>query len=194
MRTVTALRERPRDRVEVSLDGAPWRVVPAVAVVRCGLRVGRPLDRPLARALGRELRRARALAAAGRALRTRDRSAAELDGRLRERGVAAGTRAEALDALEQAGLVDDDRFSRTRAAALADRGWSDAAIRADLEQRGLEADAVAAALAELSPEPERVAAAIARDGATPRLLRRLASRGFDADALEGLAGLVAPDG
>ena len=58
---VTALRERPRDRVEVELDGAPWRVVPAEAVVRAGLAPGRPLDRASARALGRELRRLQAL-------------------------------------------------------------------------------------------------------------------------------------
>ena len=57
MPVITALRERPRDRVEIDLDGASWRLVPADAVVRAGLSVGRALDRETARALGRELRR-----------------------------------------------------------------------------------------------------------------------------------------
>ena len=56
MRFVTALHERPRGRVEIQLDGAPWRLVPADAVVRSGLSVGRALDRETARTLGRELR------------------------------------------------------------------------------------------------------------------------------------------
>ena len=53
MAVVTALRERPRGRVDVELDGAPWRTLPADAVVRSGLLVGRALDRPTARTLAR---------------------------------------------------------------------------------------------------------------------------------------------
>jgi hypothetical protein len=49
---ITALREQPRGRVEVDLDGAPWRLVPTEAVVRTGLTVGRTLDRETARTLG----------------------------------------------------------------------------------------------------------------------------------------------
>jgi hypothetical protein len=60
MAVITALREKPRGRVEIHLDGEPWRLVPADAVVRAGLAVGRTLDRATARDLGRELRRARA--------------------------------------------------------------------------------------------------------------------------------------
>ncbi|MGH3055676.1 MAG: hypothetical protein ACRDL7_11935, partial [Gaiellaceae bacterium] len=67
---VTGLRERKRGRVAVELDGRPWRVLPADAVVRAGLAVGRPLDRQKARELGREVRRASALAAAARSLAT----------------------------------------------------------------------------------------------------------------------------
>ncbi len=49
MPVVTALHERPRGRVEIELDGASWRLVPAAAVVRTGLIVGRALDRETAR-------------------------------------------------------------------------------------------------------------------------------------------------
>ncbi|MGZ4354554.1 MAG: hypothetical protein ACXVZ4_13515, partial [Gaiellaceae bacterium] len=82
MPVVTALRERPRGRVEVELDGAPWRLVPADAVVRAGLRVGGRLDRETARTLGRELRRAQALGVAVQALRYRDHSRRSLEQRL----------------------------------------------------------------------------------------------------------------
>ena len=62
MAVITALRERPRGQVEVDLVGRSWRLVPADAVVRTGLVVGRALDRETARALRRELRRSEALA------------------------------------------------------------------------------------------------------------------------------------
>ena len=57
--------------------------LPATAVVRAELRVGRRLDRESARLLARELRAANALARATRALASRDRSRGELDGAAR---------------------------------------------------------------------------------------------------------------
>ena len=155
MPVVTALRERPRGRVEVELDGVPWRLVPADTIVRSGLFVGRALDREAARALGRELRRAEALGAAVRALRFRDLSRRRLEERLARRGTRAVARAEAIGALERAGLVDDGRVASARAEALAARGYGDAAIRFDLEQEGLAGESVAEALAALEPERER---------------------------------------
>ncbi len=113
----------PRGRVEVELDGAPWRLVPVEAVVRTGLAVGRTLDRETARALGRELRRADALARAARALRPRDRSRRALEERLTQAGVPALARDEALETLERVGLVDDARVAATRARVLAERGF-----------------------------------------------------------------------
>ncbi len=71
---VTGLRERKRGRVAVELDGEPWRVLPAGAVVRAGIAIGSRLDRPTARELARAVRRARALAAASRSLAAGDRS------------------------------------------------------------------------------------------------------------------------
>jgi regulatory protein len=168
---VTALRERPRNRVAVELDG-------------------RELDRPTVRLLARELRRVEALAVAARALRTRDRTTGELAERLAGRGIRDEARAEALETLERAGLVDDGRFARDRAAALARRGWGDLAIRDDLERRGLAGEAVAGALGALEPERERVEGLLARQGRDARTVRRLAARGFDPDLLDGL---VAPD-
>jgi regulatory protein len=187
---VTALRERPRGRVEIELDGVPWRVVPADAAVRAGLAAGRALDRPTARALGRELRRARALGVAVRALRHRDLSRRRLQERLAAKGSGAAATAEALATLERAGLLDDGRVAAARAESLAGRGYGDAAIRDVLERDGIAGEAVDAALAALEPEPVRARALLARRGESVKTLRWLAARGFDASALEELAGFA----
>jgi len=170
--TVTALRERPRGRVDVELDGAPWRTLPADAVVRSGLLVGRALDRPTARTLARELRRSDALRVAARALRRRDLSRSALAERL-----PAPAREDALETLERSGLVDDARTAAARAAWLAGRGWGDEAIRFRLEHEGFAREPLENALAAVEPEPER-ARALRAEGRTERWL---AARGFAPD-------------
>jgi regulatory protein len=185
---VTALRERPRSRVEVELDGEPWRLVPTDAVVRAGLRVGLPLDRERARLLGRELRRAKALGVAVTALRYRDHSRRSLEQRLAGRGVPSGAAADAVAALESAGIVDDLRVASTRAENMAARGYGDAAIRADLEQRNIDPELVATVLAALAPEPERARAFVKRRGAGVKTARWLAAHGFDPSAVEESLG------
>ena len=88
-----------------------------------------------------------------RALRAADRSRAELDTRLARRGFDDGERQHALDELERLGYLDDARTAKLRAERLAERGYGDAYIRADLEGRGLTADD---ALAGIDPEGERM--------------------------------------
>jgi len=190
LKVVTALRERPRGRVEIELDGAPWRLVPADAVVRAGLSVGRALDRDTARTLGRELRRSAALGVALRALRYGDYSRRRLEARLAERGARADTQADALATLEQAGLVDDARVASGRASVLASRGFGDAAIRVKLEAEGLGPEPVEEALAGLEGEPERARRLFSEQGGGAKTLRRLAARGFDPAVLEELAGFA----
>jgi len=97
-------------------------------------------------------RKADPLDVALRALRSRDRSAAELQARLEQRGVGEAEREQALETLERIGYVDDERFARTRAEQLAERGSGDALIRDDLERRGLAADVVELALGALNLE------------------------------------------
>jgi regulatory protein len=194
MPVVTALRERPRGRVEVELDGAPWRLVPSDAVVRAGLRVGGRLDRETARTLGRELRRAKALGVAVQALRYRDHSRRSLEQRLARRHVRPDASKAALEALERSGLVDDARVASARAEALADRGYGDAAIRFDLERQGLEGRVVDEAVAALVPEPQRARRLVGRRGADPKTARWLAARGFDAASVEDAIGPFAADG
>ena len=121
-----------------------------------------------------------------RALRHRDRSTAELDARLAQRGVGRAEREEALETLERIGYVDDERFARSRAEQLATRGSGDDLIRHDLEGRGIAAEQVDAAIAGLEPERERAARIAERRGRSVKTARYLASRGFGADALEAV--------
>ena len=125
-----------------------------------------------------------------RALRFRDRTTAELDARLEQRGVGEAEREQALETLERIGYVDDERFARGRAERLAERGSGDALIRDDLERRGVAAEIVEAALGELEPERRRAARIVERRGPGDKTVRYLAAKGFGEDALEGI---VAPE-
>lgn len=185
--TVTALRERPNGRVAVELDGEEWRLLPADAVVRAGLHAGLPLDRERACALARELRRADALRVAGIALRHRDLSARRLTERLTRRGISPTARGEALESLTRTGLVDDERFARSRAHALVERNLGNAAIRHDLEAQGIAAHLIEVACAELPPERERAERVLDRRGRSAKTLRYLAGRGFDSEVIEQFA-------
>jgi regulatory protein len=121
-----------------------------------------------------------------RALRYRDRTTAELDARLAQRGVGEAEREQALETLERIGYVDDERFARSRAERLAERGSGDALIRDDLERRGVAAETVDAVLAGLAPERERVARIVEQRGPGLKTARYLAARGFGEDSLEGI--------
>jgi regulatory protein len=124
---------------------------------------------------------------AARALRHRDRSAYEVEERLARAGIDEERRAEALETLARLGYVDDDRYAASRATALAARGWGDVGIRTHLEQEGVGAAAAERALATLAPELERAQQIAHRDGASPRIARRLAAKGFSEDVVESVA-------
>jgi SOS response regulatory protein OraA/RecX len=191
--TVTGLSERKRSRVSVELDGREWRVLPADAVVRAGLAVGRPLDRGTARQLAREIRRARALTQATRTLAATARSRGELEQRLARAGHAEAAREDVLESLDRAGLVDDARLAESRASVLARRGYGDAAIRADLRKRLIGTEEAADAVDALEPEITRLESLVAGKEVTPALLRRLAGRGFSRDALGELGTMFAQE-
>ena len=121
-----------------------------------------------------------------RALRFRDRTTAELNARLEQRGVGEAEREQALETLERIGYVNDERFARSRAERLAERGSGDALIRDDLERRGVAAETVDAVLGGIAPERERIARIVEQRGPGVKTARYLAARGFDEDALEGI--------
>lgn len=190
MPRITALRGERGNRVAVELDGAAWRVLPLEVVGQAALRVGGELDRARARAVRRELRRHEALAASAGALRHRDLSTRRLEQRLERRAVPPAERARAVETLTRAGLLDDSRFARGRARALAARGYGDAAIRFALERQGVEAEPAAEALAELEPERDRALRVAASAGSAARTARLLARRGFGEDAIEAAVGVA----
>jgi SOS response regulatory protein OraA/RecX len=165
------------------VDGRPWRAVPDRVVVSCGLAADVELTRPLLRRLRAELRDAEARAAAGRVLRRRDVSRRALEERLARAGVHAGPRGRAVMALAEAGALDDHRLAERRAAALAERGWGDAAIRARLEGEGLASEHAETALAQLPPESERAARLVAGVHDPPKAWNLLARRGFDLETV-----------
>ena len=188
--TLTAVRRERPGRVALEVDGRAWRVVPDDVVARCGLAPGVLLERPLLRRLRRELRRAEALGTATRSLARRDLSSRRLRERLDARGIRAPAAKAAVAPLESAGIVDDARLARSRAAVLADRGGGDAAVAARLEQEGLGPEPAQAALSELLPEPERAAALAAGAPDRRAAWRLLARRGFSSDSIEHAVGVL----
>jgi len=183
-RTVTSLRRRGQDRVEVELDGAPWRSLPLECVLAAGIDVGVELDRPRARALGRELRRRAALDAAVDAVARREHTTASLSARLERRRIAPADRRRVLEIVQRAGLVDDTRFAIDRATTLARRGAGDLLIEDDLERHGVPRALAARALGALEPEPIRAAGLLETRGRSARTLRALVARGFSDGTLE----------
>jgi SOS response regulatory protein OraA/RecX len=126
-------------------------------------------------------RQAEAVDAAARLLRHADRSRAELETRLTDRGIDAQALSGALETLERVGVLDDGRTAALRAANLADRGYGDAWIRAELERRGLPVEEI---LAALEPESDRARRVVAEKGGGAATARYLARRGFDEDTVE----------
>jgi regulatory protein len=91
-------------------------------------------------------------------LGVRWRSREELRRRLRQAGFEPEDISQALDDLDRAGLVDDDRFARAVVRAQAGRRRSsDRVIRGALREKGVTADVAEAALAEAGGEEERAA-------------------------------------
>jgi SOS response regulatory protein OraA/RecX len=190
---ITALTaDRSGNQLLLELDGVPWRLVPVEIAVQADLATGTELGRPELRRLRRELRRGEALETAARALRYRDRSRGLLRARLADAGIAPWACEQALDTLARAGVVDDARFARNRARALADRGYGNAFIRADLAAAAVAEPEESAALGALEPERERAIRWVAARDESHATARWLARRGFGEESIEAaLPTLVA---
>jgi SOS response regulatory protein OraA/RecX len=185
---LTALRRARPGSVLLIVDGEPWRSVPDDVVVRCGLRAGVELDRPLLRNLRRELRHAAAIAVAGRTLRRRDVSTNRLTEHLARAGVAPSTAGSAVGVLVDAKILDDARVAASRARALAERGWGDAAIAGRLEAEGFAEDEARQAIGALPAETSRAAKVAGRVRDRRKAWTLLARRGFDETTVESVLG------
>jgi SOS response regulatory protein OraA/RecX len=129
-----------------------------------------------------------------RALRHRDRSAAQIDGHLASRGVAEQDRADALATLVRTGLVDDRRFAETRVTTLAGRGAGDAFIRHDLAHAGIDGALVDDALTAVDGELVRAERVVARRGGGPKTARYLTGKGFSPDVVNAVIAELGDDG
>jgi regulatory protein len=132
----------------------------------------------------------RAVDRAMRALARRDHSVASLRAKLDRAGLSESAQSAALGRLERAGYLDDVRYAQDRAALLAERGYGDGWIRADLERQGVAREAADSAIAALAAESERALREAAEGGGGMRGLRSLARRGFSEDALEAVTEAV----
>jgi SOS response regulatory protein OraA/RecX len=130
---------------------------------------------------------------AARALRHRDRSRQQVDARLARAGVADDARADALERLEHIGYVDDARFAARRAAALAERGYGDEAIRGLLAAEGVAAELGEEAVAGLEPEADRARTLVSKLGESPRTFAGLRRKGFSEDSVEAAGGFADVD-
>lgn len=117
-----------------------------------------------------------------------------MDARLQRAGIDEDARTRAVEALERAGYVDDERFAQERAARLAERGRGDAAIRFDLEREGVDTGTIDAVLASLAPEAERARALAATLGGAAKAARALVQRGFAEESIEAALAGVAEEG
>jgi regulatory protein len=79
-------------------------------------------------------------------LARREHSRAELEAKLRARAYPGDMIATTLDALEQAGLLANDRFAQSLVRQRASRGQGPVRIRLELQRKGVDAAAVEEAL------------------------------------------------
>jgi len=120
-----------------------------------------------------------------RALEHRDRTQLEIDRHLRARGYSDAECARALAALRRTGLVDDERFARSRAASLASRGAGDALVRARLAEAGVTKEDADEAVATLESEAIRARRIVGTRGASAKTMRYLYRKGFSEDVVSG---------
>jgi SOS response regulatory protein OraA/RecX len=121
-----------------------------------------------------------------RALRYRERSAADIDRYLAARGVGDAERGEVLETLARTELVDDRRFAEVRASSLVGRGAGNELIRHELARAGVDDELVVEIVGTLPPESERAARIVARRGASPKTARYLARKGFSDDVVRAV--------
>jgi SOS response regulatory protein OraA/RecX len=108
---------------------------------------------------------------------------------LERRGVPPADGAEAVEAMQALGYLDDARYAAARACAMAGRGYGDEAIRWDLTGRGVGSEDVEAGLACLEPEHARAVALATRLGGGSKAARTLAAKGFSAESIEAAVGV-----
>jgi regulatory protein len=183
---VTALRTTRGGGIAVHLDGGYLCTVGEALLARHRLFEGRELDEAEAEGLLNEASAERIMGDAYRLLGHRQRSTAELQRRLLDKGHTDEAVAAALTRLTADGLLDDAAFAR---AFVHDKratgGWGRGRLERELARLGVDAATVEAAVAgEGESEGDELARALA-------VLRRRPSPAppYDSDRRRALAAL-----
>lgn len=193
LRTITEIRGRRGTALRtIFLDGERWRDIASPVLKELGFAIGDAVNPDDLDERARVLEPPAARVRAYRLLAYRERSSAELGGRLIADGYPATLVAELVADLAASGLVDDVRYAEALGRGLVSlRGFGRQRALREMERKGIDQDVAAAVLDELAPaddEPTRAVAEaqrLARPGdSASRLAARLARRGFrPADAL-----------
>lgn len=169
------------------LEGSEETLTTSAAVVKAlGLTESDDVDldelRDAMNATAAECAKERAL----RLLTHRERSAAELHGRLRDDGYPPATAHAIVERMTELGLVDDERFARMWARSRALSGMGRQRITRELAAKGVSPQLIADALSDTLEEEEfdRALSSL-RSRPVPtdrkgreRLIRRLITRGY----------------
>ncbi len=164
---ITAIRRRGRNRREVTTSDGEAFTLQTSTLEQAGLREGEPLDHARRSQLEREDERATAHTAALRLLSYRPRSEWEIRERLHSRGMASEVVDDEVERLQQAGLLDDQRFAHAwveERQTNAPRGQR--LLRSELRARGVDTATTDAAISSI--DDRTAALAVARRWA-PRL-------------------------
>lgn len=164
--TIVERKPRPRDRVWIRLSGGRFFAVPEDAAAAFPL--GAALSAEEIERLDRMDQYLRGRDKAMRLLAMRARSRREIETALRALGIAEPVRTGVMTELEEAGLVDDDRFAREFVSVRKDtRRVGPHRLRADMSKLGLHRAVVDRALAGYGTDEQE---ALAR-GLVQRTLR-----------------------
>lgn len=195
MAVVTEIREN-RGMVEVIAEGATVARVRRVHFDKCPLAVGDEIDETAWLDRVAAVQFADAYEAALSSLDRSSRTAHDLAGSLRRRGIVQPAIDAVLARLTENGLIDDARYARRMAELTAAKPVGLYAFRRKLRARGISDEDAGEALAAFDDDQQRAAAlqaaqklfrryeALPEREARAKLSQALARRGFGWDAIE----------
>lgn len=202
---IATVRTGSRVRV-ISLDGEPWHTTAAPVIRELGIAEDDIVEAP---ALAADLEAAERVAARERALAVlgyRERSVAELRGKVLDDGYPSGIVDDVIADLVRVGIVDDARFAEAFVRSLSvGKKLGRRRIERELELKGISPEIAAASLLEYcDPEdaPQRLLEAaqrlVRRGDRVDLLASRLVRKGYGAGeafaaARETLAAMASDD-
>lgn len=180
--TIVERKPRPRDRVWIRLSGGRFFSIPEAAATQCV--VGAVLSAEDVDNLDRLDQYLRGYDKAMRMLGVRARSRREIEVALRTLGIGDAVGKGVVEALEEAGLIDDARFARDFVSVRKDtRRVGPHRLRQDLSRLGLNRVVVDRALATYgAEEQETLARALVE--------RTVGSRAIDEKVLRRVVSLL----